>query len=119
MSDTYKHLTVWKDSVTFATEIYSATREFPQSELFGLTSQLRRAAVSVAANLAEGAGRNSKKDFARFVDIALGSLNEVETLLKIAENIGYLSSSVYSGLFDSTQSIGKALGGLRKYLKHT
>lgn len=114
MTDTYRHLAVWKDSVAFAAEVYQVTKQFPKEELFGMVSQLRRAAVSVPANIAEGAGRKSRGDFARFVDIALGSLNEVETLLEIARQIGYIDDSRHTVLMEKTSSLGKSTGGLRK-----
>ncbi|MCW5941285.1 MAG: four helix bundle protein [Fimbriimonadaceae bacterium] len=83
----YRKLEVWQLARRMAVESYRVSQSFPTSEAFGLTGQLRRAAVSVAANIAEGAGRDSDADFLRFLRIALGSLNEVETLLSIASEL--------------------------------
>jgi four helix bundle protein len=77
------------------TDIYKITTSFPKEEIYGLTSQIRRSAVSIPSNIAEGAGRNSKKEFKQFIHIALGSLSELETQLLIAHNIGYLEKPVY------------------------
>lgn len=90
--NSYKDLIVWKKSVDFAVAIYKVTRTFPKSEQFGISSQLQRAASSIAANIAEGAGRNSDKEFVHFLSIALGSLYETETHLIISQQIGYLQS---------------------------
>jgi len=83
-SRSYKDLEVWKLAVSLVKEIYQATRKFPPSESFGLTNQIRRAAVSVPSNIAEGQGRNSGKEFRQFLSFGLGSLGELETQLIIA-----------------------------------
>ncbi|MCB9082604.1 MAG: four helix bundle protein, partial [Lewinellaceae bacterium] len=87
----HKDLDAWKISMELVQWIYEVTRDFPNQELYGLTNQLRRSAVSIPSNIAEGAARNSDKDFLRFLYIALGSLAEVETQLIIAINLGYLN----------------------------
>jgi four helix bundle protein len=86
----YKELKVWQKSVDLSIEIYKLTKEFPGSEQFGLTSQIRRASVSIAANIAEGAGRNSQKEFVHFLGVAIGSAYEQETHLIISEKLGFL-----------------------------
>ena len=88
---THKDLDVYKLSLNLVEEIYTLTKSFPASENFGLTSQLRRAAVSLPSNIAEGASRASTKDFIRFLNISSGSLAEIETQLVIAERIGYIT----------------------------
>ncbi|EPR74779.1 23Sr RNA [Winogradskyella psychrotolerans RS-3] len=88
---THKDLEVYKLSLNLVEEIYKLTKGFPSSENFGLTSQLRRAAVSLPSNIAEGSSRGSTKDFIRFLNIASGSLAEIETQLVIAERIGYIT----------------------------
>ncbi|WP_179374555.1 four helix bundle protein [Winogradskyella wichelsiae] len=88
---THKDLEVYKLSLDLVEDIYSLTKDFPSSENYGLTSQLRRAAVSIPSNIAEGASRGSTKDFIRFLNIASGSLSEVDTQLIIAERIGYVT----------------------------
>ena len=89
----HKDLVVWKNAISLVTAIYVASQEFPSSECYGLTSQIRRAAVSVPSNIAEGAARGSKKEFTRFLRIALGSLSEIETQLLIAANLTYLNDT--------------------------
>src|SRR5690606_2144810 len=86
--NTYQDLTVWQRSIDLIEAIYTLTRAFPNEERFGLTSQMRRAAVSIAANIAEGYGRSSRKDYAHFVGIAFGSSRELDTLLIVATRIG-------------------------------
>ena len=86
---THKDLDVWKISIEFVKDIYVLTSSFPSEEKFGITSQLRRASVSIPTNIAEGAARGSTKDFIRFLYIALGSLSEVETLLIITVKLNY------------------------------
>ena len=81
MAKNYENLEVWKEAVKLAVLIYKETKGFPKEELYGLTSQLRRAIISVSINIAEGAGRSSKQEFIRFINIALGSLNETESLV--------------------------------------
>lgn len=89
---THKDLDVWKLSIDFVTDIYKITSSFPKEEQFGLTNQIRRAAVSVPSNIAEGAGRNSDKEFLRFLYISMGSIQEIYTQLLIALNLDFISS---------------------------
>lgn len=89
----HRDLRVWQDAMSLVTAIYSVTATFPAAEQFGLTAQLRRASVSVPSNIAEGAARVSKREFAQYLSIARGSLAEVETQLLIAQNLHYLSES--------------------------
>lgn len=86
----YQDLDVWKKSIELVKEIYLITNKFPQDERFGLTAQIRRAAISIPSNIAEGASRYSDKESARFMDIALGSISEVETQLIIAKELGFI-----------------------------
>jgi four helix bundle protein len=94
------------------TAIYRATATFPRDELFGITSQLRRAAVSVPSNIAEGQGRLSEKEFRHFLGQSRGSLMEVETQLQIAENLGYLPKEQTAALMTSCSEVGRILNGL-------
>ena len=87
----YHDLVVWQKAMELVTELYRATSDFPKHELYGLTGQIRRAAVSVPSNLAEGHGRTSRREFHQFISQARGSLVEVETQLEIARDLGYLS----------------------------
>jgi four helix bundle protein len=114
MSD-YKRLEVWQKSRVLAREIYAASGPFPRHELFGLTHQIRSAAVSIASNIAEGAGRGSRRDRRKFMLVARGSAFEVETQLIIAEDLGYLSAAKSRALRESTGEIARMLAGLIRY----
>ncbi|MCK9482177.1 MAG: four helix bundle protein [Bacteroidia bacterium] len=117
MVRTHKDLEVWKVAVGFVTEVYKVTKGFPQSELFGLTNQMRRAAVSVPSNIAEGAARNTSKEFVYYLSISLGSLAELETQLMIAKNLGYINETKLSELLERLQAIRRMVLGLRRALK--
>jgi four helix bundle protein len=110
----YKDLIVWKKSIDLAVSVYKTTRTFPKSEQFGLTSQLQRAATSIAANIAEGAGRNSDKEFVHFLSIALGSLYETETDLIVAQLIGYISIDLMNELSLTIAEIDRMIRALQK-----
>jgi len=112
----YKELNVWKLSRKFCSSIYSITTKFPQDEKFGLTSQLRRAAISIPSNIAEGASRSSKKDFARFLEISIGSSYEIETQLLIATDLKYISKENSVELLRTIISIIKMLSKPRSSL---
>jgi four helix bundle protein len=112
MGRSYKDLVAWQKSMDLVTAAYRATAGFPRDELFGLTSQLRRAAVSIPSNIAEGQGRLSEKEFRYFLGQARGSLMEVETQLQIAENLGYLQKEQTSSLLQSCAEVGRILNGL-------
>ena len=111
----HKDLDVWKKAISLVTAIYVASQEFPSFEIYGLTSQIRRAAVSVPSNIAEGAARGSKKEFVRFLHIALGSLSELETQLLIAANLAYIKNM--AGLDSEVIKIRKMLLGLIRSLQ--
>jgi four helix bundle protein len=108
----YKDLVAWQKSMELVTAVYRATTIFPKDELFGITSQLRRAAVSIPSNIAEGQGRLSEKEFRHFLGQARGSLMEVETQLQIAENLGYLLSDDKNRLMAACAEVGRILNGL-------
>ncbi len=113
----HEKLEVWQKSVEFVVNIYTGTRDFPADERFGLTSQVRRAAVSVPSNIAEGAARHSNKEFLQFLSIAQGSCSEVETELLIGHKLGYLKQPDYLKLKAEADSIGRMLIGLSKHLR--
>jgi four helix bundle protein len=113
----YRDLLVWQKSMDLVTEIYQLTRPFPQEELFGLTSQTRRAAVSVPANIAEGYGRIHRKEYLYHLSIARGSLMEVETHLQIALRLTYLSREQGAQIWSLLQEVGRLLNGLIRSLK--
>ena len=94
----FKKFEVWKISHSITLEIYKTSQGFPREELFGLTSQIRRSFASIGYNISEGAGRNSDKEFAHFINIALGSSNEAENQLLLAKDLGYISEEIYLNL---------------------
>jgi len=114
---THKDLEVWKKSIDLVTIIYELTKDFPKEEMYGLTNQIRRAAVSIPSNIAEGAARQSKKEFTQFLYVALGSAMEVETQLIISMNLGYIAQKKQLEIINEINSIGKMINGLITYLK--
>ena len=112
----FEKLEVWQRAIEFADLVYSETRNFPADERFGLTHQMRRAAVSISSNIAEGSSRNSKKDFARFVEIAAGSLFEVVSQSHIGRNQGFLSPGQFECLYQAAEVQSRMLSGLRRSL---
>ena len=117
MSGSYRDLLAWQKAIELVAEIYSFTKTFPREEQFGLTIQLRRAAVSVASNIAEGKGLSTDRDFSLFLHHARGSLGEIETQLTIAERLGYLPASVSAKLMDQTSEVAKILNGLIRSMR--
>ena len=113
----HENLDVWKKGMEFVVAVYKATETFPKEERFGLTSQLRRAAVSIPANIAEGAGRKSSKEFAYFLSNSQGSASEVETELLIASRLGYIGERSYTALRSALDEIGRMLTGLCRHLE--
>jgi four helix bundle protein len=113
----FEQLTVWQEAMTLVEMVYRLTRTFPEAEKFGLLSQLRRAAVSVPANIAEGKGRFYSKEFIRFLYTARGSLYEVITLIKTAGALGYLQTENQDTLLTQCQTISSKLAGLINSLK--
>jgi four helix bundle protein len=110
----HKKLNAWKDSIDLVAKVYEITMTFPKNEEYGITSQIRRSAISVPSNISEGAGRDSKKEYVRFLNISIGSLSELETQIIIAQRLKYIDES---SIFDEIISIRKLLIGLKKYLK--
>jgi len=113
----YKELEVWKKSVDLAVNIYSLSMQFPSEEKFGLISQTRRCSVSVASNIAEGAGRNSPKEFNNFLGYSNGSCCELETQMIIAEKVGLINKADFDLINDQIQRISKMLFNLKKSIK--
>ena len=119
MTFPHEELNVWQEGMTLAQALYKATDDFPAKEQFGLTSQIRRAAISVPANIAEGKGRYHKKEFLQFLYIARGSLYETMTLLQVASNLHYLSNQRAHLLEQQARDVQSKLSGLINYLKQS
>jgi four helix bundle protein len=112
----FEKFDVWQHAVEFADNIYAQTRRFPRDELFGLTSQMRRASVSVSSNIAEGRSRSSDKEFARFVEVADGSLIEVVSQSLIAKRQGLLTPPQFETVYADAERIARPLSNLRNTL---
>jgi four helix bundle protein len=118
----HRNLVVWQKAMSLAGEIYAATSAFPRHETFGLTSQLRRAVVSIPSNIAEGAARSTTRDLLSFLHVARGSQAEVETQLRLAGEFGYVDERTLARLLDRTDEVGRLLTAmihaLRRRLTH-
>lgn len=113
---TYREFIAWQKAMQFVTDVYRVTRLFPKEELFGLTSQIRRSAVSIPSNFAEGFGRKGNNEFLRFLHISIGSLYECQTQLEIAKNIAYLADNEFDFIFNQSKEIEALLRGLEQKL---
>ena len=110
----YKKLKVWQKAMQLVVQVYKATKNFPKHEQYGLISQLRRSVVSIPSNIAEGHGRNSDKEIVRFLDIARGSIFELDTQLEISRQLSYLNPKDFEILFGLLDETSRILTGLRK-----
>ena len=117
MEKAHKKLMVWKKAIVFTQELYKETKNLPKSELFGLTSQMRRTAVSIPSNIAEGAARHSNKEGLHFFDIARGSISELDTQLIICRKLKLLKPFAVSRLTSTLEKVDSLLSGLIKYRK--
>lgn len=115
--NSHKDLAVWERSRKLVVSVYAITKQFPKEEIYSLTSQMRRAAVSIPSNIAEGKARRSTKDFTRFITIARGSTAELETQFLISQDLGYLSEEQVQPLLNEIDEIGKMLSGLLSKLE--
>ena len=113
----YRELIVWQKAMDLVEMVYRTTGSFPKEELYGLTSQVRRAAVSIPSNIAEGQGRHTTRDFLYFLSIANASLKEVETQLLIGKRLGYLDEQEEGELIRATAEVGRLISGLTKSLR--
>jgi four helix bundle protein len=117
MSGNYRELKVWQKSLDLTLDVYRSTGNFPKHELHGLADQMRRAAVSIASNIAEGKGRSTDRDFAHFLCHARGSLHELETQALIAKRLGYLQEDESSAMEELLAETGKTLNGLIRTMR--
>ena len=109
----FQKLDVWHKAVEFADFVYEKTRNFPSEERFGLTSQIRRAVVSVSSNIAEGSSRTSRRDFSRFIEIAYGSLMEVVSQIHIAHRQSFMQKSDFSAIIEKANELARMLSGFK------
>ena len=115
----FEKLETWHQAIALADMVYTFTRNFPAEERFGLTNQMRRAAVSISSNIAEGCSRSCRVDYARFVEIATGSLFEIISQAVIGRNQGFLSEANYEQLYQASEKQSRMLSGLRRSLETT
>jgi len=113
----FKKLKVWERAIAFAVEVYEVTEDFPRKEMYSLVDQLRRAAVSIFSNIAEGCKKGTDRELIRFCNMSLGSTGEVESQLIFSERIGYLNKDIVDRLTKEVDEIGKMLTGLVKFAK--
>ncbi|MDA6068469.1 four helix bundle protein [Flavobacterium sp. AC] len=113
----FRTLLIWQKSMALITKIYLITNKFPKEEIFGLTSQIKRCSISIPSNIAEGSGRESNKDFLRFLNISIGSLFEMQTQLEIAKNITYLNEEEFNNLYEDSREVERMLVSFIKKLK--
>ena len=114
---TYRDLVVWQKSMVLVTEVYEISKKFPKDELYGLTSQIRRCAISIPSNLAEGYGRNSTNDYIHFLRIASGSLYELQTQMEISLNLQYIDRREFENLYELSREIERMLSSLIRKLR--
>ncbi len=114
----YQDLVVWKESMNLAGACYQLTKSFPKEELYGMTSQIRRSAVSIPANIAEGYGREYRAEYIQFLRIAQGSLKELETLLLLSTRVGLIATQADSSILKQCESVGKLLRALIRSLQN-
>ena len=117
--NSYERLIVWRESMLLVDDVYRVSASFPSSELFGITSQMRRAAVSVACNIAEGHAREGRQDYIRMLGVAWGSLAELETLIRVAHNLRYVDDKDFRHLMRLCQVVGRMLVALQRALRRT
>jgi four helix bundle protein len=113
----FERLEVWQEAVRRAETVYTVTVSFPTEERFGLTLQMRRAAVSISSNIAEGCSRSSSAGYSHFVEIAAGSTFEIVSQARIAHSLGYLADEDYRSIYHTAEKLGRMLSGLRKSLQ--
>lgn len=112
MINNHKDLEVWKRSMCLVTDVYGLTKSFPKEELYSLTNQIRRSAISIPSNIAEGRSKRTTRDFMRFINIACGSAAELETQLMIGKNLGYVAAEKLEPFLDELGQIARMLNGL-------
>jgi four helix bundle protein len=105
----FRNLQVWQKAMTLTSSIYFSTRKFPNEEIFGLTAQIRRSAISIPSNIAEGFGRDSNKEYLRFLNVSIASLFELQTQLEIGKNIEYLTEQEFNKIYEDSRELERML----------
>jgi len=113
----FRNLEVWKEAIDLASFVYTLTKKFPKQEQYGLVSQINRCSVSIPSNIAEGCSRSSEKEYARFLEIAIGSSFEMETQLKISKNLNYLDSETFKSIVERLNVLQRRINALRTSIK--
>jgi four helix bundle protein len=113
----HRKLDVWKKSMNFVKDAYVVNEEFPKSEIYGLISQMRRASVSIPSNLSEGVARKGSREFKQYLNIAQGSISELDTQIELALMLNYIDTDLYNGLMEKLNTISKMLFGLSRSIK--
>jgi four helix bundle protein len=114
----FRNLLIWQKSKVLVTKIYTITNNFPKEEVFGLTPQIKRSAISIPSNIAEGLGRESSNEFLRFLKISIGSLFELQTQLEIAKNIIYLDEETFNNLYEDTRELERMIVSFTNKIKN-
>ncbi|SDB20406.1 four helix bundle protein [Flavobacteriaceae bacterium MAR_2010_188] len=117
-NQTYRKLIVWQKSMLLVTKVYQSINDFPKDELYGLSSQVKRSSISIPSNIAEGYGRDGKKEFLRFLNISMSSLFELKTQLEIAMNLKFLNDNVFNEIYADSREIERMLSSLINTLKN-
>jgi four helix bundle protein len=115
--NTFRDLIVWQKAMDLVTEVYKITKTFPKEEVYGLISQMRRCAVSIPSNIAEGHSRHSRKDFLRYLEIAMGSIFELQTQNEIASKLNYIAEASVLDIFDKSREVERMLSSMMRKLK--
>jgi len=113
----FRNLEVWKEAIDLASFVYTLTKKFPKQEQYGLVSQINRCSVSIPSNIAEGCSRSSEKEYARFLEIAIGSSFEMETQLEISKNLNYLDSETFKSIVERLNVLQRRINALRTSIK--
>ncbi|WP_199915413.1 MULTISPECIES: four helix bundle protein [Aquimarina] len=114
---TFRNLKIWQKAITLVTKIYQETKGFPQEEIYGLTSQIKRASISIPSNIAEGYGREGKNDYLKFLNIAMSSLFELQTQLEIGKNLNFISENNFIAIYEDTRELERMLSSFIKTIK--
>lgn len=116
---TFRDLLIWQKAMTLVTNTYTVTSNFPKDEQFGLTSQIRRCSISIPSNIAEGYGRNTNKDYYRFLTISIGSLYEFQTQIEISYNLKYISETEFNIIFENSRELERMISSFMNKVKET